>query len=122
MKPRITAGLHYKFLQKVFVTNEGRYYKAFLELLQDEKLLNKIKFCNDVLSVPPIKTFIFYKREYLCEGIFTEKMSSVAKRGLDACFGYLYKVIYGNYESEQSWFNDEITGIKTASYFKRNWK
>lgn len=100
-----------------FVTNESRYYDLFLELLQDEALLEKIKFANDVLGVPPLKTFVLYEREYLKKDIFNEEMSSVAKRGLGACFGYLYKFIYGGYESEQSWFNDEKTGIKTASYF-----
>lgn len=102
---------------ETFITNEGKYYKLFLELLQDDELLEKIRFANDVLGVPPIKTFIIYKREYLHEDIFNEKMSPVAKRGLGACFGYLYKFIYGGYESEQSWFNDEKTGIKTASFF-----
>ena len=105
-----------------FVTNESKYYKLFLELLQDDELLEKIKFANDVLGIPPIKTFILYEREYLKKDIFNEKMSPVAKRGLGACFGYLYKFIYGGYESEQTWFNDEPTGIKTASYFIKKGK
>ena len=100
-----------------FVTIESKYYKLFLELLQDDDLLEKIKFANDVLGTPPIKTFIIYEREYLNKDVFNEKMSPIAKRGLGACFGYLYKFIYGGYESEQSWFNDPKTGIKTASYF-----
>ena len=90
--------------------------------MQDDELLEKIKFANDVLGVPPIKTFILYEREYLKKDIFNEKMSSVAKRGLGACFGYLYKFIYGGYESEQTWFNDKDTSIKTASYFKKRVK
>lgn len=102
-----------------FVTGESKYYNLFLELLRDGELLEKIKFANDVLGIPPVKTFISYQREYLKKDIFNEGMSSVAKRGLGACFGYLYKFIYGGYESEQSWFNDEKTGIKTASYFKK---
>lgn len=102
---------------ETFVTNESGYYSLFLVLLQDDALLEKIKFANDVLCVPPVKTFILYEREYLKKDIFNAKMSSVAKRGLGACFGYLYKFIYGGYESEQSWFNDEKTGIKTASFF-----
>ena len=105
-----------------FVTNESKYYKLFLELLKDEELLDKIKFANDVLGIPPIKTFIIYEREYLKRDIFNEKMSSIAKRGLGACFGYLYKFIYKGYESEPTWFNDEKTGIKTASYFIRREK
>ena len=102
-----------------FVTNEGKYYKAFLALLNDSDLLEKIKFANDVLHIPPIRTFVMYQREYLGRDLFDEKMSPVAKRGLGACFGYLYKFIYKGYESEQTWFNDEKTGIKTASYFRK---
>lgn len=104
---------------ETFVTNESKYYNLFLELLKDGGLLEKIKFANDVLNIPPVKTFILYEREYLKKDIFDEEMSSVAKRGLGACFGYLYKFIYGGYEAESSWFNDEKTGIKTASYFKK---
>ena len=100
-----------------FVTTESKYFHLFLELLKDDDLLTKIKFANDVLHIPPIKTFILYQREYLKNDVFYEKMSPIAKRGLGACFGYLYKFIYKGYESEPTWFNDEKTGIKTASYF-----
>ena len=107
----------YKGTEK-FVTDEGReYYLLFLELLKNEELLSHIKFANDVLGEPPLKTFILYEREYLKQDVFDKKMSPVQKRGIGACFGYLYKFIYGGYDSEQSWFNDEKTGIKTASYF-----
>ena len=106
-----------------FVRDEKKYYNLFLELWQDGDLLDKIKFANDVLKIPPIKTFITYQREYLGKDIFNEKMSPIAKRGLGACFGYLYKFIYGGYESEQTWFNDkDKTEIKTASYFKKKEK
>ena len=100
-----------------FVTTESKYYKLFLELLKDDGLLEKIKFANDVLKISPVRTFIMYHREYLKDDIFNCEMTSVAKRGLGACFGYLYKFIYRGYESEQTWFNDKDTGIKTASYF-----
>lgn len=109
----------YKGTEK-FVTEEGReYYLLFLELLKDEELLSHIRFANDVLGEPPLKTFILYERDCLKKPVFDTKMTPVQKRGLGACFGYLYKFIYGGYESEQSWFNDEKTGIKTASYFKK---
>ena len=106
-----------------FVTNEKKYYNLFLVLLKDEDLLDKIKFANDVLRIPPIKTFIVYHRDYLKDDVFNERMSPIAKRGLGACFGYLYKFIYGGYESEQTWFNDEkTTSIRTASFFKKKEK
>ncbi|MDE6060689.1 MAG: hypothetical protein K2G31_04395 [Clostridia bacterium] len=105
-----------------FVTDESEYYNLFLKLLQDDELLRNIKFANDVFGIPPIKTFIIYERDYLKKDVFNKEMSAIAKRGLGACFGYLYKFIYKGYDSEQSWFNDcdenkQKTGIKTASYF-----
>ena len=107
----------YKGTEK-FVTDEGReYYLLFLGLLENEELLSHIKFANDILGEPPLKTLILYEREHLKKAVFDKKMTPVQKRGIGACFGYLYKFIYGGYDSEQSWFNDGKTGIKTASYF-----
>ena len=108
----------YKGTEK-FVTTEREYYTLFLELLQQDDLLAHIRFANDTLAIPPLKSFILHERDYLKKDVFTKKMSSTAKRGLGACFGYLYKFIYGGYESEQCWFNDKQTTILTASYFKK---
>ncbi len=104
---------------ETFVNVESGYYSLFLECLKDEELLSHIRFANDTLNVPPLKTFILYERDVLKKNVFRERMSPTAKRGLGACFGYLYKFIYGGYESEPSWFNDAQTGIKTASYFRK---
>lgn len=107
----------YKGTAATFIEEDNVYYALFKELLQDEELLAHIRFANDVLGVPPLRTFVLYERDFLKRKVFQEKMTAAAKRGLGACFGYLYKFIYGGYDSEQCWFNDEKTGIKTASYF-----
>lgn len=104
---------------ETFVTAERGAYSLFLELLDDEELLSHIRFANDVLHIPPLKTWILYERDVLKRDVFREKLSSTAKRGLGACFGYLYKFIYGGYGSEPCWFNDALTGIKTASCFQK---
>ena len=102
-----------------FVNEEGGYYTLFRELLKDETLLGHIRFANDVLKIPPLRTFVLYTRDVLKKDVFRTPMTTTEKRGLGACFGYLYKFIYGGYESEPCWFNDAETGIKTASYFKK---
>lgn len=104
---------------RTFMDEEGGYYSLFRELLKDEELLSHIRFANDTLHVPPLKTFVLHERDFLKKDVFGEKLSTVAKRGLGACFGYLYKCMYGGYESEPCWVNDAPTGIKTASYFKK---
>lgn len=100
-----------------FVNEEKQYYLLFLELLKDERLLSHIRFANDTLAIPPLKSFVLYERDVLKKDVFTKEMSRNAKRGLGACFGYLYKEIYGGYAAEQGWVNDKVTGIKTASFY-----
>ncbi len=102
---------------EAFVRGEAGYYALFLELIGDEELLAHIKFANDVLGIPPLRSFVLFERDACGREVFRAKLSAAAKRGLGSCFGYLYKVVYGGYTSEQCWFNDEETGIKTASRF-----
>ena len=92
-----------------FVSTEQKYYNLFLELLKDKDLLDKIRFANDALGVPPIKSFILYHRNCVGDNVFNSEMSATAKRGLGACFGYLYRFMYDDaqYEAEQTWFNDQ---------------
>lgn len=93
---------------------ETKYFRAFLELLNNTDLLGKIKFANDILHQPPVGTWVKVNKE-----LFSETMTKGEKQGLGACFGYLYRFIYSEgYEPRQAWVNDEITGIRTASYFK----
>lgn len=93
---------------------ETHYFEFFLKAYnENQKLFEHIKFANDVLEVPPIKTFILYYRDS-----FNEVMTSSEKQGLGACFGYLYRFIYeGNYKPTQTWVGDKITGIKSGSVF-----
>jgi hypothetical protein len=102
---------------KQFVTDDAEYYNCFLNLLKDDILLGKIKFANDILCVAPLKSFIIYERTN-GNPLFDRPLSDRIKKGLGACFGYLYKFIYKGYKAEPSWFNDELTRVKTASYFK----
>jgi hypothetical protein len=103
---------------KQFVTVDVGYYNCFLNLLKDDDLLEKIKFANDILCVQPLKTFILYER---LQGntLFERPLSDRIKKGLGACFSYLYTFIYGGYEGVSAWVNDGLTGVKTASYFKK---
>lgn len=112
------------FLEKyrgneTFINDGKEYYELFLNLLSNDELLKNIKFANDVLGIPPLYSFIQYERDYLGKDIFTQIMSKSVKQGLGACFGYLYRYIYKDYEPEQRWINDKLTGIKTASKFNK---
>ena len=99
---------------KTGFVNESIYYNYFRESLNDEKLLEHIVFCNDVLQLPPIYIFVKYHKQK-----FTEKMTANEKRGLGACFGYLFKEILKYSNAQSVWVGDDTTGIKNASYFIR---
>ena len=100
-----------------FVDNNNKYFTLFLELLKDDELLKNIKFVNDVLKIPPIKTFIVYQRDFLGCDVFNEKMSREEKIGLGACFGYLFRDLWGGYDGVNITCNDKQSDLKTASYF-----
>ena len=102
-----------------FAVADNKYYNAFLQLLDDEDLLKGIKFANDVINVPPIKSFILYYRNVLKSDLFEETMSDNYKQGLGACFGYLFRFMYGGYEPVSVWCGDKSTNVKKASYFKK---
>lgn len=94
---------------------DTKYFSKFLGLLEDEQALAHIKFANDILGVPPVESMIKLYRDF-----FSEKMQAQEKQGLGACFGYLYRFIYQNYEPKQVWVGDtKFTGIKTASVFNK---
>lgn len=98
---------------------ESEYFKTFLQSLDDVELYSHLKFCNDVLQIPPIKAFVRYRR--MVDGdnsLFCHKIEDDAtKRNLGACFGYLFKNIFGYSQSKSVRTGDATTGIVTCSYF-----
>lgn len=101
-----------KYKGKTSFVNESKYYKYFVESLDDKKLYNHIFFCNDVLHLPPIYVFVKFYKDF-----FTEEMTANEKRGLGACFGFLFQVMLGYKDAKSVWVGEETTGIKNASYF-----
>ena len=95
-------------------SESSKYYQLFLRSLHDEKLYEHIVFCNDVLQIPPIYVFVKYYADE-CAGV----MSDSDKRGLGACFGYLFQFTeyYAYKTAKHVWVGDARTGIKNASYF-----
>lgn len=97
-------------------TEESEYYRLFLDSLKDKTLYEHMRFCNDVLQIPPIYVFVKYYANH-----FKREMSVNEKRGLGACFGFLfqYTEAFGYTQAKHVWVGDTVTGIKNASYFVR---
>ncbi len=93
---------------------ESEYFDVFLKFYNGElnKYLDNIIFCNDVLQIPPIYTFVKIYKEN-----FKKCLNAYEKKSLGACFGYMFKYILGYKKSISKWVGDEITNIKNASYF-----
>lgn len=96
------------------------YFSEFLNLICNPLLRDAVKFANDVLLIPPIKSFIFHDKD-----MFNREFSATEKMGLSACFDYLYRYVYGEYKPKLAWIGDDITGIQTGRiYIKEgmNWR
>lgn len=94
-------------------TEESEYYCFFVNSLKaDKELFDHIKFCNDYLRIPPIYVFARYHKD-----TFDSVMTTAEKRGLGACFGYLFQNMWGYKAAVSTWVGDKTTGIKNASYF-----
>lgn len=88
------------------------YFETFLKSLEDLELYDKIRFCNDVLQIPPIYTFVKYYKD-----VFTSELSTAEKRGLGACFAYLFQKIWNYERAVPVWVGEKRTNVKNASYF-----
>ncbi|MBQ8446442.1 MAG: hypothetical protein IJX31_01545 [Clostridia bacterium] len=98
--------------KKTFV-EESPYFSFFLKNLEENAdLFKHIRFCNDILQLPPIYVFIKAHKE-----TFNRPMTLNEKRGLGACFGYLFQNIWGYQKAVLTWVGEKTTNIKNASYF-----
>lgn len=98
-------------------TEDSGYFDAFLSDIQNNELMSHIKFCNDVLQLPPV--YVYVKSR---DDLFKGELERKEKLALGACFGFLFQYgeyadKYGDGSARSVWVGDKTTGIKTASYF-----
>jgi len=101
-----------KYKGKASFVETSPYYSTFLSFLDNADLINHVIFCNDVLQLPPVYVFVKYYKD-----VFVEPLSTNDKRGLGACFGYLFQHVYRYGSARSIWVGEKTTGIKNASYF-----
>lgn len=100
----------------------SRYYTEFLQDIQNKKLMSHLRFCNDILQIPPVYAYVRYRKD-----LYITPLEKKEKLALGACFGFLfqygeYAAHYGPNSAHSIWVNDKVTGIKSASYFTRRKK
>ena len=79
------------------------YWRLCMQALQDRDLLGHIVFCNDLFSIPPVKTFLNYYEEELVPliGRADARLDDFVKKAVGAVWGYVFKVVF-EYKSQKS--------------------
>ena len=87
-------------------------YVACIEFINNTDVMNKMIFANDYLEVPPVKTFLFYKKE-VCK-----TLSDYDKKFLGAFWGFLFRCL--GYEDSRKVSLGKNSLLKTGLFFRNN--
>ncbi|WP_427113843.1 hypothetical protein [Megasphaera sueciensis] len=91
--------------------NGGVLWDKCMEAINNPQLMTHIKFCNDVMKIPPVKTFL------MAMHLTAEDFTKTDRQALGAIFGFIFKDIWKY--SDQKRVSCRICGIQTASLFGR---
>lgn len=109
---------------KDFQQNESyrKYWNKCMDAVRDKELLSHIVFCNDVFSIPPVKTFLTYYREdfIAMTGSENAQLDLFVKKSIGAFWGMVFKFVLGyqNQKSVSVSMHDYFM-VKTATYFMK---
>ena len=89
--------------------DSGVLWDKVIYTVNDSHLMENIKFCNDVMKIPPVKPFL------LANNLENYPMSKEDNQAVGAIFGFIFKDVFG-YKNQES-MSCRINTIKTASRF-----
>lgn len=87
-------------------------YVACIDFINNTDIMNKMIFANDYLEVPPVKTFLCYKKE-VCK-----TLSDYDKKFLGAFWGFLFRCL--GYEDSRKVSLGKNSLLKTGLFFRNN--
>ena len=96
------------------------YWNKCIESIKDSDFLKCVIFCNDVFSIPPVKTFLTYYRDDFIQltGDKSAKLDTFVKRGIGAFWGMVFKFVLGyTVNKSMSVSMHEYFFVKTASVY-----
>lgn len=100
--------------------NYRKYWDKCIEAVMDRELLSHIVFCNDLFSIPPVKTFLMYYRDdfILITGKSNAELDVFVKKSIGAFWGMVFKFALG-YQDQKSVSVSmyDYFVVKTASCF-----
>lgn len=96
------------------------YWDKCIEAVGDREFLSHVIFCNDVFSIPPVKTFLTYYRDYFISLSDKPKaeLDVFVKKSIGAFWGMVFKTVlkYQEQKSVSVSMYDYFI-VKTASCF-----
>lgn len=89
--------------------DSGDLWDRFNATIHDDQLMRNIKFCNDVMLIPPVKVFIMAQKTAL------HGLKNTEKQTIGAAFGFVFKDIFGYTVQEK--VSCVVNTVKSASRF-----
>ena len=97
------------------------YWDKCMEAVRNRELLSHIIFCNDLLRIPPVKTFLlYYAQDFIrMTGREDAALEPFVKKAIGAFWGMVFKFVLGyrNQESVSISLNQRFF-VRTATCFK----
>lgn len=97
------------------------YWNKCMEAVKDRELFSHIIFCNDLLHIPPVKTFLLYYEQDLIRitGREDAALEPFVKKSIGAFWGMVFKFVLGYRDQESvSVSLNQRFFVRTATYFK----
>lgn len=88
----------------------GALWDECINTIKDAKLMNHIIFCNDVMKIPPVKTFLMANNSAI------PPFSNEEKKAIGAFWGFVFKFAFG-YTQQKNDVPINTKGVKKAAYF-----
>ena len=95
--------------QRWFIES-GTVWNDCMNTVLDAELMNHIIFCNDVLEIPPVKTFL--KADINISSV-TEKRD---KQAIGAFWGFVFKFVF-HYQNQLEDVHIDTKGVSKATVF-----
>lgn len=104
---------------------KGEQYKEYwnkcMSVFMNRDLLMCIIFCNDVFSIPPVKTFLLYFKEDFRKitGNGNLELNDFVKKSIGAFWGMVFKSVLGYGTQKSVSVSLKEFGVKTASHYSK---
>lgn len=90
--------------------DSGMLWDTCISTIRDIQLMDHIIFNNDVMKIPPVKTFLMAN-----QGI-QELTDNEEKKAIGAFWGFVFKFVFG-YSNQKDNVPINTKGVKKAAYF-----